>query len=112
MHSKKIESQDISANMYLYLHQNRSSSIIAGGGRKETGARRSHEKAQDTQKEEEEGSKRASEASVGICPVLPRHAGRHQGSEPERHLWRSVQDCGIHVGRSRGGAETGTPNRF
>lgn len=67
------------------------------------------QKTQNSQEEEEERPERASETRLGVRSVLQRHAGRHQGPEPQRHLRRSVQDRGLHVGWAGGGAETGSP---
>ncbi len=65
------------------------------GGRREEG-------------QEEERPERAAEARVCVRTLLQRHAGRHQGPEPQRHLRRSVQDRGLHVGQSGRRAEAGT----
>ncbi|KAM9168454.1 uncharacterized protein V3H86_013740, partial [Mergus octosetaceus] len=57
--------------------------------------------------EEEEGPQRAPEAALRLRPLLPRHPGRHQGPEPQRHLRGGLQDRGLHVGQPRRGAEAG-----
>lgn len=48
--------------------------------------------------QEEERPERAAEARVGVRAVLQGHAGRHQGSESQRHLRRGLQDRRLHVG--------------
>lgn len=63
---------------------------------------------QTPEKEEKEGPQWAHQACVSLRPVLQRHSGGHQGTEPQRHLWRCVQDRGFHVGRTGRGAKTGT----
>lgn len=63
---------------------------------------------QTSKEEEEEGPQRASEARVGLCALLQRHPGSHQGPKPQRHLRGRLQDCGLHVGQPRRGAEAGT----
>lgn len=64
--------------------------------------------AKTSKEEEEEGPQRATETSVGVCTLLQRYPGSHQGPEPQRHLWGCLQDRGLHVGQSRRGTETGT----
>lgn len=64
--------------------------------------------AQTPEEEKEEGPQRAHQASVSLRPLLQRHSGGHKGAEPQCHLRRRLQNCGIHVGRTRGGAKTGT----
>ena len=38
------------------------------------------------------------QACVCICLVFPGYPGSHQGTESKCKLWRSLQNCGLHVG--------------
>ena len=82
--------------------------VVPDHGRETTLLRNDEAQAQTTEEEKEEGPQRTHQARVGLRPVLQRHAGRHQGTEPQRHLWRRVQDSGLHVGRTGRGAEAGS----
>lgn len=63
---------------------------------------------QTSKEEEEEGPQRATEARVSLRALLQRHPSGHQGPKSQRHLRGCLQDCGLHVGQPRRGAEAGT----
>lgn len=71
-------------------------------------SRHDEAQTQTSKEEEEEGPKRATETSVGLCALLQRHPGGHQRPKPQRHLRGRLQDCGLHVGQLRRGTEAGT----
>lgn len=84
-----------------------SCSLLSDDGWEATVFRHDEAQTQAPKEEEEEGSQRAHQACVGLRPLLQRHPGSHQGTESQCHLWRRIQDRGLHVGRAGGGAEAG-----
>lgn len=80
---------------------------LSAHGREAAIFRDDEAQAQTPEEEEKEGPQRAQQARVSLRPLLQRHSGGHQGAEPQRHLWRRLQNRGLHVGRTRGGAKTG-----